>query len=123
MEENKFDDVNNELLEYTKKLLLNMPIVSALFRDGKTTEASQVFTQIIEGIEWIDKYISILASGSNKIIVNNKSVKEVRTDFMQTISSLLSDHKNKKWDDIANTIDNKLVNDLKNYLEIFEINK
>lgn len=120
MQEHKLENINNELFEYTKKLILNMPIVSNLFRDEKISQASKVFSQIIEGLEWIDKYISIIASGDNKIIVNHKNVTEIRNDFMHTVDNLLKYYQSHKYLEVADSIDNKLTKDLETYLKILD---
>lgn len=116
--EEQLNNINHELLDYTKKLIETLPTVAKLFRDNKTIEANAIFTQMIEGLEWVDKYISIVGGDNKKILVDFRNVKEIRNDFMLTVSNLLNMHKNKKWLDIADVLDNKLKSDIEIFLKI-----
>lgn len=116
--EEKLNNINFELVDYVQKLINNLPGVAKLFRENQTRDANLIFSQIVEGLEWVDKYISIVAEDNKNVLVDFKNVKEIRSDFMLTVSNMMNMHKDKKWEDLADVLDNKLKVDIEIFLKI-----
>jgi len=117
-ENEKLSNINKDLLDYTNKVISNIDTVVSLFKQNNITKANLIFSQMIEGLEWIDKYINIICGDNNNIILDHKNVKEIRHDFMISLNDLLSAYKNKNYDNLADTLDKKLRKDIEYYLQI-----
>jgi hypothetical protein len=111
----KLANLNKDLLAYTSKILNSIDIIADLFKNNDVKKANISFSQMVEGLEWLDKYIQIVAGEDNSILVDFKNVKELRSDFMLTVNDLLNFFKDKNYSLLANTMQNKLKKDIENF--------
>jgi len=117
-ENEKLAFINKDIIDYTSKVINNLDSLVFLFKQNEIAKANLVFNQMIEGIEWIDKYINIVCGENNNIIIDYKNIKEIRHDFLLTLNNLLSSFKNKNYNNLADTIDKKLRKDIEYYFQI-----
>jgi len=113
----------NEINEYINRVIPGLSGVATQLRENHVAQASQSFTEIIDGIDWIAQLIAIFKEryGANfmSLKATNISAEELERDLLDILTSIVASHIRNDWRKAADFIERELVINLDYWRRIF----